>query len=88
MVSQEPYCSTQAKLSLWCSVTGKCIPDYFYWSLPAALSQENQYLGVILYTNLTNDQHITKPVSSVRSYLSQINRTKHVFDKRTLLAIK
>ena len=37
-------------------------------------------LGVILDTNLTNDEHITKTVS-------QISPTKHVFDKRTLITI-
>ena len=44
-------------------------------------------LGVILDNNLTYDEHITKTVSSCMSCLGQINRTKHVFDKRTLLTI-
>ena len=44
-------------------------------------------LGVISDTNLTYDEHITKTVSSCIC-LSQINRTKRVFDKRTLLTIK
>ena len=44
-------------------------------------------LGVILDANLTYDEHITKTVSSCMSCLSQISRTKHIFDKRTLLTI-
>ena len=44
-------------------------------------------LGVILDTNLIYDEHITKTVSSCMSCLIQISRTKHVFDKRTLLTI-
>ena len=44
-------------------------------------------LGVILDNNLTYDEHITKTVSSCMSCLGQISRTKHVFDKRTLLTI-
>ena len=44
-------------------------------------------LGVILDTNLTYDEHITRTVSSCMSCLGQISRTKHVFDKRTLLTI-
>ena len=44
-------------------------------------------LGVILDTNLSYDKHITKTVSSCMSCLSQISRTKHVFDKRALLNI-
>ena len=42
-------------------------------------------LGVNLI-NLTYDEHITK-ISSCMSRLSQISRTKLVFDKRTLLTI-
>ena len=44
-------------------------------------------LGVILDTNLIYDEHITKTVSSRMSCLIQISRTKHFFDKRTLLTI-
>ena len=44
-------------------------------------------LGVILDTNLTYDEHITKAISSSMSCLSQISGTKHVFDKRALLPI-
>ena len=44
-------------------------------------------LGVILDKNLTYDEHITKTVSSCMSCLGQISRTKHVFDKCTLLTI-
>ena len=44
-------------------------------------------LGVILDTNLTYDEHITRTVSSCMSCLGQISRTKHVFDKRTVLTI-
>ena len=72
-------------------VAGKRIPK---WSLPAPLSWEESVpehtskdLGVILDTNRTYDEHITKTVSSCMSCLSQISRTKHVFDKRSLLTI-
>ena len=41
-------------------------------------------LGV-MDTNLTYDEHITKTFCSFMSRLSQKSRTKHVFDKRTLL---
>ena len=44
-------------------------------------------LGVILDSNLTYDEHIFKTGSSCMSRLGQINRVKHVFDKRTLLTI-
>ena len=44
-------------------------------------------LGVILDYNLTYDEHIIKIASSCMSRLGQINRVKHVFDKRTLLTI-
>ena len=44
-------------------------------------------LGVILDSNLTYDEHIIKTASSCMSRLGQINRVKHVFDKRTLLMI-
>ena len=44
-------------------------------------------LGVILDAYLTYDEHITKTVSSCMSSLSQISRTRHVFDKRILLTI-
>ena len=44
-------------------------------------------LGVILDTNLTYDEHITKGISSCMSCFIQISGTKHVFDKRTLLTI-
>ena len=44
-------------------------------------------LGVTLDSNLTYDEHIIKTASSCMSRLGQINRVKHVFDKRTLLMI-
>ena len=44
-------------------------------------------LGVILDSNLTYDENIIKTASSCMSRLFQINRVKHVFDKRTLLMI-
>ena len=44
-------------------------------------------LGVILDSNLTYDEHVIKTASSCMSCLGQINRVKHVFDKRTLLTI-
>ena len=86
------YCWTQAKLNLWCLVADKRIP---IWSLPAPLSwweesvpeHTSKDLGVILDTNRTYDEHITKTVSSCMSCLSLISRTKHVFDKRSVLTI-
>ena len=42
---------------------------------------------MILDSNLTYDEHIIKTASSCMSCLGQINRVKHVFDKRTLLTI-
>ena len=42
-------------------------------------------LGVILDSNLTYDKQIIKTASSCMSRLGQINRVKHVFDKRTLI---
>ena len=44
-------------------------------------------LGVILDSNLTYHEHVIKTASSCMSRLGQINRVKHVFDKRTLLMI-
>ena len=44
-------------------------------------------LGVILDSNLTYDEHIIKTAFSCMSCLGQINRVKHVFDKRTLPTI-
>ena len=44
-------------------------------------------LGVILDTNLTYDEHITRTVSSCMSCLGQISRTQYAFDKRTLITI-
>ena len=41
-------------------------------------------LGVILDSNLTYDDHVTKTVSTCMSRLDQINRVKHVLDKDTL----
>ena len=41
-------------------------------------------LGVCLDLQLSYDKHISKTVSSCASRLCQINRVKHVFDKRTL----
>ena len=58
-------------------------PSPLSWeeSVPEHTSKD---LGVILDTNRTYDEHITKTVSSC---LSRISRTKHVFDKRSLLTI-
>ena len=44
-------------------------------------------LGVILDNNLTYDDYITKTVSSCFSRLAQINRVKHVFNKKILINI-
>ena len=49
------------------------------------LEHTTKDLGVILDTNLTYDEHITKILSFCMSCFSQIIRTKHVFDKRTPL---
>ena len=48
------------------------------------LVSEDQDLGVILDTNLTWNEHITKTVSSCMSCLSQISRTKHFFSTNAL----
>ena len=44
-------------------------------------------LGVSLDSNFTYDEHVIKTVSSCMSHLGQISRTRHAFDKRTLLTI-
>ena len=44
-------------------------------------------LGVILDSNLTYDDYITKTVSSCFSLLAQINRVKHAFNKKILINI-
>ena len=44
-------------------------------------------LGVTLDSNLSYDKQVIKTVSSCMSRLGQISRTKHAFDKRTLLII-
>ena len=44
-------------------------------------------LGVILDSNLTYDDHVTKTVSTCMSRLGQINRVKHVLDKDTLTIV-
>ena len=44
-------------------------------------------LGVILDSNLTYDEHVIKTVSSCMPCPSQISRTTHLFDKRTLITI-
>ena len=41
-------------------------------------------LGVYVDSQLSYDKHVSKTVSSCVSRLCQINRVKHVFDKRTL----
>ena len=50
-------------------------------------SDNAEDLGVIFDANLTYDERIIKTASSCMSCLGQINRVKHVFDKRTLLVI-
>ena len=44
-------------------------------------------LGVTLDSNLTYNDHIVSTVSSCTSRLGQINRVKHIFDKRALIII-
>ena len=44
-------------------------------------------LGVILDSNLTYDDHVTKTVSTCMSRLGQINQVKHVLDKDTLTIV-
>lgn len=44
-------------------------------------------LGVFLDSNLTFDEHVTKTVSSSMHRLSQVKRSKHIFNKHTLLTI-
>ena len=44
-------------------------------------------LGVTLDSNLTFNEHIVSTVSSCMSRLGQINRVKHIFDKRALIII-
>ena len=44
-------------------------------------------LGVTLDSNLTFGEHVIETVSSCMSLLGKISRTKHTFDKRTLLTI-
>ena len=44
-------------------------------------------LGVILDSNLTYDEHVTKTVSTFMSRLGQINLVKHVLDKDTLTIV-
>ena len=44
-------------------------------------------LGVTLDSNLTYNEHIVSTVFSCMSRLGQINRVKHIFDKRALIII-
>jgi len=44
-------------------------------------------LGITLDSNLRYNEHIVSTVSSCMSRLGQINRIKHIFDKRTLIII-
>ena len=44
-------------------------------------------LGVILDSNVTYDDHVTKTVFTCMSRLDQINRVKHVLDKDTLTIV-
>ena len=44
-------------------------------------------LGVILDSNLTYDDHVTKTVFTCMSRLGQINRVKHVLDKDTFTIV-
>ena len=59
-------------------------PSLTFMGREPVLEHTTKDLGVILGTNLTYDEHITKTVSCM-SCFSQIIRTKHVFDKRTPL---
>jgi len=44
-------------------------------------------LGITLDSNLRYNEHIVSTVSSCMSRLGQVNRIKHIFDKRTLIII-
>ena len=54
--------------------------------LPIAVSVHQCELS-ILDSNLTYNEHIVSTVSSCMSRLGQINRVKHIFDKRALSII-
>ena len=46
-----------------------------------------KYLGVLLDSNLTYNDHIASTVSICMSRLGQINRVKHAFDQNTLTIV-
>jgi len=44
-------------------------------------------LGVVMDSTLTFDEHVTQTASKCIASLCQINRAKHVFDRKTLITI-
>ena len=50
-------------------------------------SKSAKNLGVTMDCNLTYDEHITQLTSKCIGSLCQINRVKHLFDRRTLITI-
>ena len=50
-------------------------------------SKSAKNLGVTMDRNLTCDEHITQLTSKCIGSLCQINRVKHLFDRRTLITI-
>ena len=75
----------KTKLTIFCSRQMRAKLQFH--SLPFMKTDTAKDLGVILDSNLTYDEHVIKTASSCMSRLGQINRVKHVFDKRTLLMI-
>ena len=54
-----------------------CLP---FMGKDLVLEDTAKDLGITLDSNLTFDERIIKSVSLCMSHLSQINRTRHVFD--------
>ena len=50
-------------------------------------SSTSKDLGIILDTRLSYDDHVTNLVSSCMNKLSQINRIRHVFERKMLIMI-
>ena len=66
------------------------IPDDLSITLHSKEITSSKYaknLGVTMDCNLTYDEHITQLSSKCIGSLCQINRVKHLFDRRTLITI-
>ena len=50
-------------------------------------SSTSKDLGIILDSRLSYDDHVTNLVSSCMSKLSQINRIRHLFERKMLIMI-